>query len=112
MTGGGCVVGDGIASPVCGNATEGGTEGDGVGNGTIVLGTGVAVEGGGNSCCSSVGRSYPLKIVLDVGIEEEMVSPSRSAPNTFGDSVATLVMVTSASASFSFPEKDSLYALY
>ena len=86
MTGGGCVVGAGIASPVRSNATEGGS--------------------------SSVGRSYPLKIVSDVGIKEEMVSPSRSAPIMFRDSVATLVMVILAPESFSFPEKDSLYALY
>jgi hypothetical protein len=103
------------ASPVsaCGNATEGaGAEGDDVDNGTIVLDTGVAVERGGNLSSCSVGRSYPLKVVLGVEIEEEMDPSSRSSSNTFRDSVATVAMVIPASDSFSFPEKDSLYTLY
>ena len=108
MSGGGCIVGDDIASPVCSNATEGGCEGDGVDKRTIGLGAGVAVEGGGNLSSSSVGRSYPLKAVLDFENEEEMAPSSCSAPNMFRDSVATVAMVTSASDSFSFSGKDSL----
>jgi hypothetical protein len=41
--------------------------------------------------------------------EEEMVSSSYSSPNVFRDSIA---MVTLASDSFSFLEKDSLYTSY
>ena len=81
-------------------------------NGNIVLGTDVAVEGGGNLSVSSVGRLYPLKVLLSVEIEEEIVPSSCGSLNTSGDSVATVAMVSAASDSFSFPEKDSLYTFY
>ena len=72
------------------------------------------VAKGDNLSSSSVGRSCPLKVVLGVESEEEMVLSSCSSPNPnlFRDSVATVAMVTSASDSFSFPEKDSLYTSY
>ena len=58
---------------------------------STIYGIGIDVPGGlgggrvakgGNSSSSSVGRSYPLKIVLGV---EESVPSSRSSPNTFRD---------------------------
>jgi hypothetical protein len=112
-------------------------ESGGIGTLRVDLRAGVAVER--CSCLSGffVRCSYPLRVVLGVKIEEEMVpspysspntfssntfspntfspntfSPNTFSPNTFRDSVATEALVTSASDSFSFPEKDSLYTLY
>jgi hypothetical protein len=99
------------ASMIFSKSSEDGSEGNGVDNGTTVLDVDVAGEGGRN-VSSSARRSYSLKVILDVEIGEEMVPSSCSSPNTSRDSVATVVMVTSASGSFSFPEKDSLYRLY